>query len=147
MAYFPIYLWNTIVDPPFVYPKEDIGIEVVVTLKATRFATILPSTGITVYTERRYTEFDPRLNVTHSAVELVYKVIHILSSPSRLACLPATGKPLVVVKLLTAGRIGVEVVVYVQAVYIVTSENIPYYATYMVAVALQSRVKLELPVV
>ena len=137
MPYLPIDLWNTVIHPSLLNPVEDIGIEVVIALQTVSLAAELPAALIAVDTERRNAELYPRFNLAHSAVQLIYEGVHVLSSPCTLVFGPAALEPLVIGKLLADCGIWIEIVIDMQSIDIVTVHDITHNTAYIVAVALQ----------
>ena len=126
VAHFPVELRYAIVEPPLLDPQKHVGIQVVVVLKSAGVAPDGRTSPIAVDAKRRDAHLDPRLDVMHGLVHLLDKRADVVASP-----VVYIGKAVVVgVELPAVGNaharhgVGVEVVVDVQSVDIVSGHDV-----------------------
>ena len=146
MADFPIELRRAIVQPAVVYPKQHVGIEVVVVLQACRGTAVLRVGAlVAVDAKGRYAHLHPGLARVHRLVELLDKQVDVVAPPVSDVAEAARVSPEVslVGDSLTVG-VGVEVVVDVKSVHIIASHDVVGHTADIVAVLLQSGVEDEL---
>ena len=129
---FPINLRHQIVHPALFHPEEDVGIEVVIVLQARRVAAWDGGARfcVVVDAERRDAEFYPGFHVVNAVVEGLDEDIDIVAPP-----VLHVGKTIVVAaegflvgNFLARSRVGVEVVVNVEAVHIVAAHDVGSHA-------------------
>ena len=81
MTNLPIDLRHAIVYPAIVYPKEHVGIEVVVVLQTSCLASHGRTLLVSVDAEGRHSELNPRLHARYGVVELLYEEVDVVSAP------------------------------------------------------------------
>ena len=128
MSDFPIELWHHIVHPTLVHPIEHIGIKVVIVLQTARFASwnVASSREVMIDAEGRNPKFHPRFHAVHCVVEHLHKGVYIISAP---LCFVLNSIAIglissIILNHLTSCWIGVEIIVDVQAVYIIATHDV-----------------------
>ena len=128
MSDFPVYLWDGIVHPSLVYPEEDIGIEVVVILQAAGIAArdVATHFDIVIDAERRDTELHPRLGGVDRLVDALDEGVDIISPPfiNVAETVGIFRKGLLVGDGESSHGIGIEIVVDMNAIDIVTRHDV-----------------------
>ena len=81
---------------------------------------------------------------TDCTMELINQVVHILPAPLAFAAVALFGVLPVIIEILTLDRIRIEIVIDMQTVDIITCYDISNHSTYVVTIALQCRVEIEL---
>ena len=134
MPDFPIYLRHVIVYPSFAYPARDVGIQVVVVLQSVGVATrtIRRALLVAVNAERADTETYPRFGQQDGPFQIPNQLVDVGTSPSApLGCLISFAqsiflKTFVVREWHTCDGIGIKIVVHVNGVHIITTDNVAY---------------------
>ena len=139
----PIDLRHAVIDEAIVYPEENIGIEIIVVLKAEGLGSDWRVFPVAIDTERRNTELDPRLDTMDGFAQLLDEAAHIVSSPvaditesARIGCIH-----LLIRNLLACYRIRIEVVVDMEAINIITAHDISSHLTGIIGSLLESRIE------
>ena len=152
MVYFPIYLRHVVIYPAFFYPVEDVGIKVVIVLQAVGIAagTVGCAFLVTVDTEGTDAETHPGFGEQDGPFQFADQRVHVLPAPVTALCIGITFVQSVFLETLIVGerhagcRIGVEIVVHMDGVHIVTADNVAYYLINELAAFGQSRVEQNL---
>ena len=128
MSDFPIYLRNGVIHPSLVDPEEDIGIEIVVILQTTGVASgnIATVLHVVVYAEGRDTELHPRLGGVDRLVDALDEGVDIISPPfiNVAETVGIFRKGLLVGDGESSHGIGIEIVVDMNAIDIVTRHDV-----------------------
>ena len=146
MAYLPIYLRNVIVYPTFVHPQQDIGIQIIVILQSSSFATFRRCSLVTIYSERRNTELYPRLALTNCLMKFFDKYIYIVSSPlisvgkSTTICSEAY----VIRKIFSRIRIRIEIIIHMNGIYVISVYDVAHNLAYILSVVWKSWIEIKL---
>ena len=145
ITYFPIQLGHAVVQPTVVYPQQNIGIEVVVVLCAVGIATCGRTLLVAIDAEWRYTNLYPRFHIVDGLVELLDKQVHIIAAPIVLILetIRVIVEQLIVGNRLALHGIWVEVIVHVDAVYIVATHDVLSYLADIVAILLHTRIQYK----
>ena len=149
MSYLPIELRYTIVYPPLLCPEHHVGIEVVVVLQALGAAAGGIAAAVTEDAEGRHAELDPRLALMNGLSQLLNETVHIIAPPVGQASRPSTIAAVFssIVYYLAGCGIGIEIVVDMQSVDIITADNVFDHPADIVAVLRLSRIEDVLSVV
>ena len=126
MPHLPIELWHDVVDPAHLVPKEDIGKEFVIILKAVGARALGPVLLVAVDAEGAYPKSDVRLVGIDGCFDLFDKFVYVVSSPlvdvrkaSRM-----TSECLCIREGNTCHRIRIKVIIHVYGIDIITSDNV-----------------------
>ena len=146
MTNLPVQLRNVVVNPSFACPQQHVGIQVVVVLQSVRLASQRIAALVAVDAEGRHAKLHPRLDFSHRFVYFPYQRVHVAASPVTPVVKPAAiaRKALVIRKLLSFDRIGVEVVVHVYGVHVIVHHDVAHHHPYVPAAFRQGRVKEQL---
>ena len=150
MAYLPVELRHGVVNPSVVHPQEHVGVEVFIVLCATCVAAYLHSrTLVAVDAKRRYAELHPWLNLMDALATFLDEHIDIVATPvTTIAYAIAVFLKLAVVgNLHSCNWIGIEIVVHVYAVDIITRHNVVDHLNNIVAILGKSGVENEKSVI
>ena len=149
VAYLPVYLGHAVVHPSLTVPQQDVSIQVVVVLQAVRAAALRVALLVTVDAKGRDAHLDPRLHVVHGLVQLLDKEVDVLAPPvATVGNALVIGTVLGIVGNLHAWhRIGIEIVVNVQAVDVVAPHNVAHNLADVVPALRQGGVEQRQPVV
>ena len=150
MADFPVDLRHVIVNPTFVHPEEHVGIKVVVVLRAVGLTSryVASRLRVVVNAEGRHAELHPGLHGPQTVVKLGDKAVDILAAPFCAVCHAIAEAGIRgVVGDGPSRRVGIEIVVDVQAVDIITAYNVRCHTADVSAVFLQGGVHNEQAVV
>ena len=143
VADFPIDLRHIVVEPAVVHPQKNIGIEIVVVLQTIGITTDLRTALITIDTKGRDTHFHPWLRLVYRLIELLDKEIHIIAAP--VVDIPDTITILPVLlgirDILSLHGIGIEIVVHMDTVDIITGDDILGHLADIIAVLGQSGIQ------
>ena len=134
MAYFPVNLRNTIINPTFAHPSERIGIEVVVIAQTIGFAAIGILLQIAMNAKRTDAETNPRLFFTNDFMQIAHQSIDIVTTPigflrrgKSLRC-SIFCKTFIIRKSLAGQRIRIEIIVHVNAIYVVIAHDFTHHS-------------------
>ena len=149
VAYLPIDLGHAVVEPAVVDPQQHVGIEVVVVLQTVGLTAYGRILGITVDAEGRDAHLDPGFSLMDGLVELLDEEVDVVAAPvTTVAYAIVVGVILGIVgDGLTGCGIGIEIVVHVDAIHVVTADDVLGYSTDIVAVLGNARIKDGEPVV
>ena len=146
MTNFPINLGNIIIHPTVVHPHQHISIQVIIILQTTCVAAIRVTLYITINSERRDTEFHPRLALAHRLMDFLYQHIHVVTAPIGFITVSATilCKTDIVGKILSRIRIRIKIIIHVNGIHIITSYNVAHNLTDVFPILGQRRIKIKL---
>ena len=137
MSDLPIKLRHTIIYPTIIYPKQYVGIQIIISLCAACVASDPGSRPtVTIDSKRRHTEFHPRLDASDRIVQLPNQYIDIVSAPIILVRESFTIQTIfaVIVNCLSCHTIRIKIVIYVQTVNIITAHNVISYTADIFAI-------------
>ena len=147
----PIELRDDIVHPALTNPEQDVGIQVVVVLQPAGVTAGHATSGriVVVYAKRRYAELDPRFDAVHRVVQHFDEGVHVVSAPicAVVEAIAVGGVGCIVGNGQTCGGIGIEIVVDVQAVDVVTAHNIGRHIANVALVLNHTGIKKDEPVI
>ena len=143
MPYLPIELGNTIVNPSFVTPQQNVSIQLVIVLQTIGTATIGIVLYVAVDTKRRNTELHPRLGFTNGIEHLFYEKVYIVTAPvTNVGNAIVVGTEIGLVRdRHTIHWIGIEIVVDMQSVDIITLQYVAHHITDVMTVLLKRRIE------
>ena len=146
MPDFPIHLRDVIIHPTFFHPFQHIGIEIVIVLQSARIASPLRvALQVTIDTERRHAELHPRLDGMDAIVQLTDEKVHILPSPViAVHSVPVTCIRLVVRDAQTAFGIRIKVIVDMNAIHVITQQDVRHDVANVVPVLRHPRIHNQL---
>jgi hypothetical protein len=145
VANLPIYLGNIVVQPTVVYPEKNVGIEVIVVLSAVGITTHRRTLFVTINTKRRDTDLYPRLSLVDGLIELLDEEVDIISAP--VVDIPdaigVLAEEFLVGDGLALYRIGIEIVVHMDAIDIITTHDITRHLTDVITILGKTRIEDE----
>ena len=152
MSDLPIDLGDVIIDPTLLYPIGDIGVEVVVVLQTVGIATrsVRSAFLVAVDAEGTDTEAYPRLGEQDGTFQFPDQGIHVLPAPIvplRLAVSFSQAvfpEAVIIRERHTRRRIGIEIIVHMDRVHVVTADDITHYPADKLTAFRQSRVEKDL---
>ena len=137
MVQFPVKLRRNVVHPSLFVPKEDVGVEAVVVLQAVGFGTARVVLLVAPDAEGADAEPHPGFGAAYGVVKLFYEHVHVVAAPvtpvlpfAELGVACGVG-----VEGRFAG-IGIEIVVYVNGVYLISAHDVAHHVADEVAVFL-----------
>ena len=135
IAYLPINLRNIIINPALANPLQHIGIQVVVVLRTIGLTATWVTLLIAINTERRHTKLHPRLCLMYRLIHVMDEKVHVLSTPVVAVHVSAIhGIRTVIRNLQTCHGIGIEIIVDVQSIDIITTHDVVRNLTDILAV-------------
>ena len=141
----PVNLWHVIVEPAIVHPQKDVGIEVVVVLGTIGVTAYRRTFFVTVNTKWRDAHLHPGLGLVDGLIELLDEEVDIISAP--VVDVPdAVGvltEEVFVGDNLALHGIGIEIVVHVDAVDIITAHDVTRHLTDVITVLWESGIEDE----
>ena len=148
----PIDLGDVIIDPTLLYPIGDIGVEVVVVLQTVGIATrsVCGAFLVAVDAEGTDTEAYPRLGEQDGTFQFPDQGIHVLPAPIvplRLAVSFSQAvfpEAVIIRERHTRCGIGIEIIVHMDSVHVVTADDITHYPADKLTAFRQSRVEKDL---
>ena len=146
MSYFPINLWDIIINPSFTRPKQHIGIQVIIILQTIGITAQRITLLITVNAERTDTKLHPRLYGTDCLMKLFNQHIDITTTPIGLIrkTTAITGKARVIRKVHSLHGIRIEIIVHVDSIHIITGHDIGHDFTNIVPTFRKCRIEIQL---
>ena len=149
MPYFPIDLRDVVVHPSFIHPLQHIGIQVVIVLQAVRVAAVFRVTfQVAIDAKRRHAKLHPRFDGMDALVHLADKLVHVLPPPVVAIHSPSVARiGLVIRDAQSAFGIRIEVIIDVDAVHIITQQDVCHHVADIVPVLGDARVHNQLPAV
>ena len=148
VANLPINLRNVVVHPTLTHPFQHIGIEVVIVLEACCGTSFRVGSLIAIDAERRDTELHPRLCPANLYTHLFHELVDVFSAPIvAVHSVPIHIIGSVVGNGNASHRIGIEIVVHMYAIHIISAHNIASHLADIVAILGDSRVEEEQAIV
>ena len=144
----PVELRHDIVHPSLAVPQQHIGVEAVVVLQTAALRSARVGRLVAPDAERTDAETHPGLLLFDGIVKLLDQLVHILPTP--VAAVHAVAEftvARIVGYRFARGRVGVEVIVDMNAVHIVALQNVAHHLADEITVLLICRIKQHLPVV
>ena len=143
VANLPIQLGHAVVHPAVGIPQKHVGIQLVVVLQAVGTTAIGIALLVTIDAERRHAELHPGLCLMNGFIDLLDEQVDIIATPivTILHTVRISTILCIVRYLHTCYRIGIEIVVDMQAVNIVTLNDVTNDVTDIVATLLQGRIE------
>lgn len=148
VAHLPIELWQIVIHPSLTHPLEHIGIEVIVVLQSVGGTSIRVGALVAIDAKGRNAELHPRFHLAQVVAHLLDKEVDILTSP--VATVHSIAIPCirsVIGNGNTRSGIGIEIVIYVNAIHIITAHNVARHLTDIVAVLGTAGVKEQQTVI
>ena len=142
----PIELWYYIVNPSLLHPQENIGIQLVVVLKSVGLATTRVVLLIAPDTKWRDTKLYLWFDTIDGIAHLLNGQVYVVATPITYVVKTTWvfGKCLSIWELLTRNRIRIEIVIHVNGLYIVSSNEVCHHFAEKIACLLQMRGKIPL---
>ena len=122
----PIQLGHAVVHPAIGIPKKNVGIQLVIILQTIGLATVGIAFLITINAKGRNAELHPRLGGMDGFVNLLNKHVNIIATPI-ITILHTIGRRTIlrfIWNFDTCDRIGIEIVIDMQAIDIVAFYDI-----------------------
>ena len=144
----PIELGHNVINPTLFEPEEDVGIEIIIVLHSGLCSR--PSLGVAAavapYAKGRDAKFYPWFDGLDGVVEFLNHHIHVVSPPVVFVGISTRklAERLLIGEVLSCDAIGVEVVIEMDAIDIITSDHIGYHSAEMLARLVVSRVEIIL---
>ena len=144
----PIELGHNVINPTLFEPEEDICIEVIIVLH-TRLCSrsaLAVAAAVAPYAKGRDAKFHPGFDGLDGVVEFLNHHIHVVSPPVVFVGISTRklAERLLIGEVLSCDAIGVEVVIEMDAIDIITSDYIGYHSAEMLASLVVARVEIIL---
>ena len=149
VADFPIKLWHTVVHPTVVYPQQHVGVKFIIVLQTEGLATIRIVAFVTVDAKRRHAELHPGLQAVDVLAQLFNEHVDIVATPIVYVFdAIAVGTELLLVRNFhSCCGIRIEIVVDMESVNIVTTNDVFHHLVYIFAISRKTRIHNVLSVI
>ena len=134
VADLPIELRGAVVDPAVLHPQHHVGIEVVVVLQPARVAAVAVGRLVAVDAEGADAKADPGLGRGYGHLQLADQEVDVVAPPviapvgGEARGRTVAGEALLVRERLAGDGVGIEIVVDMDAVDVVTGDDVAHHA-------------------